>query len=90
MFLLTLTGDFGQNWKAVRDPVGSFITPSRVRCRVEPQPHHARHCVAVVVRHGEKCVEAVPYEAVVLAPIMTQLCFNAMGELLARPPPASR
>ncbi|KAI1328445.1 heterokaryon incompatibility protein-domain-containing protein [Xylariaceae sp. FL0255] len=73
IFPLVCTANFAQSWGVIPDTTGIFFTSLGLRCRVEPQPHHAIHC-RVKIRDCEGYrQETISYEAIIFAKVIHAL-----------------
>lgn len=77
LFPLVCTNDFKENWRAIPDSEGIFVTSSGVRCTVLPQPHHEPSCKVLVREDGNARYQMISYEAVIFAKVVYQISLNS-------------
>ncbi|KAI0404111.1 heterokaryon incompatibility protein-domain-containing protein [Xylaria palmicola] len=88
-FPLVCTDDFLQAWTVIPDPRGTFLTVLGYRCRVDPQPHHVKHCqVKIRDRYGHVHQRTISYEAIIFAKIAYQLSVQRISRRQGHHQPA--
>lgn len=78
-FPLVRTNDFKENWRAIPDSEGIFVTPSGVRCTVLPQSHYEPSCKVLVREDGNARYQMISYEAIIFAKVVYQISLNRGG-----------
>lgn len=72
-FPLVYTEDVDQNWTAIPDNDGMFVTTSGSRCRVEPRTHYISQCRITIREDGILREEAFGYDAIIFGNVVHQL-----------------